>query len=268
MEEAAVSVAAGDILIVPHGDAHSISNGAPTKLIDATVALPKMLSGDLSATRFGGGGATTQFVCGYFGCERDAGRLFLAGLPPLLKIGIRGDAAGHWLEDSIRHLVSEAASKRPGRTALLSKMSEALFIEALRRYLNQLSPEQTGWLAGARDVIVGCALASLHRKPAHPWTMAELSAEVGASRTVVAERFARYLGGSPMSYLAHWRLHLAARLLQTTGGTIVQIAAEVGYESEAAFNRAFKREFGLPPAQYRKKLANGAHPSSSASSPP
>ena len=209
--------------------------------------------------RLGGGGEATRFVCGYFGCERHAERLFLAGLPSMIKINMRGDAAGEWLESSIRHLVSEAGSGRPGQSVLLSKMAEALFIETLRRYMEQLPPEQTGWLAGARDPVVGAALALLHRKPCHPWTLEELAAEVGASRSVFAERFTRFLGEPPLTYLARWRLQLAARLLQTTRKTVMQLALDVGYESEAAFNRAFKREFGLPPAQYRKRLAgNGA----------
>ena len=186
----------------------------------------------------------------------------------LVKVNIRHDAAGEWLEGSIRHLVSEAGSGRPGQTVLLAKMAEALFIEALRRYMEHLPPEQTGWLAGARDQIVGGALDVLHRKPSHPWTMPHLAREVGTSRSVLAERFAHFLGEPPMTYLARWRLQLAARLLQTTRQPIVDVAAEVGYESEAAFSRAFKREFGAPPARYRKLLANGEAPHAGAQRPP
>jgi AraC-like DNA-binding protein len=218
--------------------------------------------------RFGGGGEVTRFVCGYFGCERHADRLFLAGLPTLVKVNIRHDAAGEWLEGSIRHLVSEAGSGRPGRTVLLAKMAEALFIEALRRYMEHLPPEQTGWLAGARDQIVGGALDALHRKPSHPWTMPNLAREVGTSRSVLAERFAHFLGEPPMTYLSRWRLQLAARLLETTRQPVVDVATEVGYESEAAFNRAFKREFGEPPARYRRMLANGEAPQAGRHRPP
>jgi len=134
-------------------------------------------------------------------------------------------------------------------------MAEALFIETLRCYVEQLPPEAMGWLAGARDPVVGSALALLHRQPRHPWTVAELAAKVGASRSVLAERFARFLGEPPLTYLARWRMQLAARLLHTTQKTISHVATDVGYESEAAFNRAFKREFGVPPAQYRRFLA-------------
>ena len=256
-----VPIAAGDIVIFPHGDPHTVSNGTPATLIDSGASLGSLLAGNLSTFQIGGGGEATRFVCGYFGCERHAARLFLAGLPPMIKINIRGDDAGQWLESSIRYLISEAASGRPGQAVLLSKMAEAFFIETLRRYMEQLPPERTGWLAGARDPVVGNILALLHRKPCHPWTLAELAAKAGASRSVIAERFARFLGEPPLTYLARWRLQLAARFLQTTQKTILQLALDVGYESEAAFNRAFKREFGLPPAKYRKKLAgNGFGP--------
>jgi len=134
-------------------------------------------------------------------------------------------------------------------------MAEALFMESLRRYMEQLPLEVIGWLAGARDQVVGSALALMHRRPSHAWTVSELAAEVGASRSLLGERFQHFLGEPPLSYLARWRLQLAARLLRTTQKTILHVAMDVGYESEAAFNRAFKREFGLPPARYRRKLA-------------
>jgi AraC-like DNA-binding protein len=249
----AFTVNAGDIVIVPHGDPHTVTNGSPETLVDSGKSVEKYLAGTLNSMRLGGsGGEVTRFVCGFFGCDRHADRLFLAGLPPVIQLHIRGDESGRWLENSVRYLVEEAGAGRPGRTVLLSKMAEALFVATLRRYMEQLPPEQTGWLAGARDPVVGGALALLHRNPSHPWSMAELATQVGASRTVVAERFARFLGESPLSYLARWRLQLAAKLLGTTRRTIVQVAAEVGYESEAAFNRAFKREFSLPPARYRR----------------
>lgn len=248
-----VTVAAGDLLIKPHGDAHTVANGTPSEMIDSATVLRRILAGDLSTVRLGGGGEPTEFICGYFGCERHAARLFLAGLPQVIKINVRNDAAGQWLESSIRHLLSETWSGRPGRTVLLSKMADALFIEALRRYMEQLPPEQTGWLAGARDPVVGAALAQLHRKPHHPWTIAELAVAAGASRSALADHFQKFLGESPLNYLARWRMQLAARKLQTTRNTVLQVAADVGYESEAAFNRAFKREFGQPPAQFRKK---------------
>jgi AraC-like DNA-binding protein len=254
-DTAEMPIEAGDIVIVPHGDPHTVTNGSPATLIDSSAALAGHLTGTLNSMHMDGTGEITQFICGYFGCERHADRTFLAGLPTMIKINIRGDGAGAWLESSIQHLVSESESGRPGQSVLLSKMADALFIEALRRYVEGLPPEQTGWLAGARDPIVGAVLAAMHRQPCRNWTLAELAAVAGASRSVLADRFASFLGEPPLTYLSRWRMQLAARKLHTTRTTILQLAFEVGYESEAAFNRAFKREFGLPPAQYRKRLA-------------
>jgi AraC-like DNA-binding protein len=149
--------------------------------------------------------------------------------------------------------VSEQESGRAGRAAVLAKLSEALFIEALCRYMDELPPEQNGWLAAARDEIAGNALALLHREPARAWTLEALAQAAGTSRTVLAERFSHLLGEPPLAYLARWRLQLAARLLETTDHKVLRVALDVGYESEAAFNRAFKRQFGVPPGQYRRR---------------
>jgi transcriptional regulator GlxA family with amidase domain len=155
-------------------------------------------------------------------------------------------------ENSILHLVEEAASERVGSEAMLAKVSEALFVETLRRYVAEMPQQQLGWLAGARDPIVGKSLGLLHGRAAHPWTIAELAGEVGSSRSALVERFTRFLEEPPMTYLTRWRLQLAARLLERTARGVADIAAQVGYESEAAFNRAFKREFGEPPGKYRR----------------
>jgi len=248
-----VALAAGDVVVVPHGDPHTVRNGRPAALIDSRASIRRNLAGNLTTYRISGGGEVTRFICGYFGCERHAARLFLAGLPRVIRINVRGDGPGAWLENSIRYLLSESGSGRPGHAALLSKMAEALFIETLRRYMGEMPPEETGWLAGARDPVVGATLALLHRRPSHAWTLPELANEVGAARSVVAERFARFLGEPPMTYLARWRLQLGARLLQTTRKNVLEVALDVGYDCEASFNRAFKREFGLPPGRFRKR---------------
>lgn len=249
---------AGDILIVSHGDAHRLSNGTPSRFRNDDSVIRKFLAGDLSPTRNGGGGELTHFVCGYFGCERRSCHHFLAGLPPMIKINLRGDASGAWLESSVRHLVSESSCSNPGGMVLLSKMAEALFVEALRRFARDMPEKKTGWLAAARDPLVGAALASLHREPNRHWTLPELAAEAGTSRSVLSDRFHHFLGESPMHYLARWRLQLASRLLQRERKSVMEVAMDVGYESEAAFNRAFKREFGQPPAYYRRAQAGGA----------
>jgi transcriptional regulator GlxA family with amidase domain len=184
-------------------------------------------------------------------CDPHLSRPILSGLPPLFKVNIRTDRSGQWLEHSIMHLVEEAGSGHVGSEAMLSKLSEALFVDTLRRYVGGLPEQQLGWLAGARDPIVGKSLGLLHTRIAHPWTIADLAEEVGISRSALVERFTRYLSEPPMTYLTRWRLQLAARSLASTARGVAEIAADVGYESEAAFNRAFKREFGQPPGRYR-----------------
>ena len=192
-----VSLEAGDIIIVPHGDAHLLGNGPSVTAVDRTQVLRQYLSQGLKVARMGGGGELTKFVCGYLSCDPELSRGFLAGLPPILKISIRDDPSGHWLENSIRYSVDNAEAARPGGEVVLAKLSEVLFVETLRRYIARLPQEQTGWLAGVRDQEVGKALALLHRKPAHPWTIAALANDVGISRSVLAERFRRYLSKPP-----------------------------------------------------------------------
>jgi len=248
----------GEIVVLPHGEAHILENGAATELIDSSYLLPEILKGAVLSERGGGGGPVTRFICGYIGCERHAERLFLAGLPSAFKVNIRGDASGEWFESAIGHLVSESESTQPGSRALLAKLAEALFIETLRRRMAELPKDDTGWLAAARDPAVGAALAAMHREPARAWTVAELAKRAGVSRTVFAARFTEVLDQTPLAYLAHWRLQLGARRLESSDETVLGVAQAVGYESEAAFNRAFKREFGVPPARYRKGERDGA----------
>lgn len=251
-EYGSLPLEAGDIVVLARGDAHELWNGSVGELTDASLLLPKILNGAIASERGGGSGPVTKFICGYVGCERHAAQLFLAGLPPLFKVNIRREASGEWIESSIRYLASEQSSTRPGRTALLAKLAEALFIETLRQYMEALTPERTGWLAAARDPALGRTLAAIHREPARAWTVAGLAKLAGISRSVFSARFSQMLGEAPLSYVGRWRLQLGARLLETTDDSVLQIALSVGYESEAAFNRAFKREFELPPARYRR----------------
>jgi len=242
----------GDIVVFPHGDPHRMGNGPPSKVLAGDELLAIIKERDLSPLRSGGDGELSRFVCGYMACDPQLCRPILSGLPRVLKINIRTDASGQWLENSIRHLVEEAGAGTPGSEAMLAKLSEALFVDTLRRYMSSLPAEEIGWLAGARDPIVGKSLAILHSRAQDPWTIALLAKEVGLSRSALVERFSRYLLEPPMAYLMRWRMQLAARALASTPQSVAEIAAAVGYESEAAFNRAFKREFGEPPARYRK----------------
>ena len=244
---------AGDIVIFPHGDPHHLGNGLPEKPVDSVQTFAKNLAQGLKLARFGGGGEITRFVCGYLACEPRLSEVFLSGLPPIVKVPVVKEPSSQWLENSIRFSVDEMGGSNAGSGLVLAKLSEVLFVETLRRYINALPPDQIGWLAGARDPIIGQALALLHKEPEHPWTVSNLARRVGLSRTRLAERFRHFLAESPMAYLAQWRLKLGAEMLQSTEDSVAQVAAGVGYGSEAAFNRAFKREFDCPPAQFRRK---------------
>ena len=243
----------GDVIVVPHGDAHMMcsAQGVARKLSVAMMA--KLQARDLSAMQTGGGGEVARFVCGFMVCDPLLCRPILQSLPQAFKVNLRTDRSGQWLEKTLLHLVEEAASENAGSEAVLAKMSEALFIDTLRRYLASLPEQEVGWLAAARDPIIGKSLMLLHSRAPYPWTIAELAKEVGLSRSSLVERFTRYLSEPPMTYLIRWRLQLAARSLASTSRGVAEIAEDVGYESEAAFNRAFKREFGSPPARYRKE---------------
>ena len=248
-----VLLSAGDIVVFPHGDAHVMGNGRDVPSSDYEKMLQEVLAQGLKPASMGGGGELTKFVCGYLACDPHLSKAFLGGLPAVFKVNIGNVISGQWLKNSILYSVGQAVGSQPGSEIVVAKLSEALFAETLRRYVDSLPPGHTGWLAGARDPDVGKALALLHRQPAQQWTVAGLAAEVGVSRSVLAERFRHFLGVPPMAYLTSWRLQLAAQLLASTSRGVAQIAGEVGYESEPAFNRAFKREFDIPPARYRLK---------------
>jgi AraC-like DNA-binding protein len=247
---ARLELSPGDIVVFPHGDPHFLGNGSTREVRDHERVLQQVMAQGLNLARYGGGGETTRFVCGYLLCDRQVSQGFLSGLPAMFKVNVC-DRTGGWLENSIRYSVEQALAAAAGSGIVVAKLSEALFAETLRRYIESLPPEQTGWLAGARDPEVGKALAEMHRRPAEPWTIARLARQVGVSRSVLAERFRHFLGIPPMAYLSRSRMQLGAQLLVSSTHTVAQIAAQVGYESEAAFNRAFKRAFGAPPARFR-----------------
>ena len=259
---------AGDVVVLPHGDAHILENGAPRERQDNGKELQRVIEQGLRLARMGGGGELTKLVCGYMVCDPRLSRMVLSGLPPIFKVNIRADDAGRWIESTIRFSVDPAGGARPGDGAVLAKLSEVLFVETLRRYVDRWPEGRAGWLAGARDPEVGRALALMHRRPAHPWTLADLAREAGISRSVLAERFRLFMSQPPMAYLTRWRLQLGARLLQTTSRSVADVATEVGYESEAAFNRAFKRSFGAPPARFRQQARPAARPAIPASRKP
>lgn len=255
-----IPLVAGDILIFPHGHAHILGNGSPDVVLDASKALPQILAQNLKEMSLGGCGEVTRLICGFMACDRLTMQPLLTSLPPLLKISIRNGDSGKWLEDSIRFSVREAEISTAGSEALLARLSEVLFLEAIRRFIDMLPVEEKGWLAGARNEVVGHSLMLLHQAPMYSWTIADLAKKVGVSRSALAQRFTHFLGEPPMKYLADWRMRLAAKSLTSTSRSVLDIALEVGYESEAAFNRAFKRRYGSPPAQYRRTLRTARIP--------
>jgi AraC-like DNA-binding protein len=254
-----IDVAAGDLILFPQDDRHLMGsdlNLAPLEadhLIDAAAAAA--VDPDFVRIRQGGGGAATRFVCGYLACSRSLCRPLFEALPRALRIPIGDGQASALLRELLRVGVRESAASRPGAQSTLAKLAELMFVEALRRYAEALPPEGHGWLAAVRDVQIGRALALLHEAPERAWTVDELAREVALSRSLLAQRFAALVGESPMQYLMRWRLALAARALRSSVDAIARVAERSGYETEAAFSRAFKREFGLPPSAWRKAPA-------------
>jgi AraC-like DNA-binding protein len=250
-DELPVRLTAGDVVVFPQGHAHRMCSqpGVPP----ATGArLDEVLSRRPRQLIYGGGGPATRLVCGYLACDRRLAGMLLAGLPVLLRVNVRGSSAGMWLEASVRYALDEARSPRPGGAGVLAKLAEVLFIEVLRLYVNQQSDGRIGWLAAVGDRIVGAALNQLHARPAHTWTLDELAREAHTSRSVLAERFQYLVGSSPMQYLTQWRMLLAANLLSRSNAPLARIAEDVGYRTDTAFSRAFRREFGSPPATWRR----------------
>jgi AraC-like DNA-binding protein len=244
---------AGDVVMIPHGDPHQMGNGVGAKAIDGRAAMPALISGRVHLATFGGGGDETGLVCGYLACDAELIKPVLASLPRVLRVNLRTDKRGEWFENTLRHAVEQAGSAEPGGDVFMAHLAEALFADVLRRYLDSLPDGRTGWLAGARDPAVSRVLGSMHRNPAKAWTLDALAKEAGISRSALTERFAKYLGVAPMAYLTDWRIELGAEALRTSNRSVQSIAIDAGYESEAAFNRAFKRRFGKPPARYRRE---------------
>lgn len=208
--------------------------------------------------RHGGGGNATRFICGYLACDPKLCRPLLNSLPSMIRVSVGADSNTVWLEQLLRVGVNESLSQRPGARSLLTKISELLFVEAMRRYVFSLSLVQKGWLAALRDPYVGKALTLLHTRPGYAWTVDELAREVALSRSALAERFTNLIGEPPIQYLTRWRLALSAKSLRSGSEAIKLIAERCGYDSVAAFNRAFKREFGVPPAAWRKQADRGS----------
>jgi AraC-like DNA-binding protein len=253
----AIRLQAGDVIVFPHGDAHALASeanlprgaGFDVNRIKPTKQRPYRIHG-------GGGGDRVKVICGFLGCDVRPFNPLLAALPR--EIYVNGREGNARLSQLYQMAVAESHEQRIGGESVLAKLSELMFIEVVRRYLETLPAEQTGWLAGLRDRHVGHALSLLHSQPAREWTLDELAKEVGLSRSALAERFTLFVGLPPIQYLAKWRMQMAAGLLTDGQASIAQVAVEVGYDSEAAFSRAFKKIVGVPPATWRKSRAESA----------
>jgi AraC-like DNA-binding protein len=249
----------GDVVLFPRNDMHLLGSdlGLPPTMVSEIIQ-PRS-DGGLFTMLHGGGGASTRLVCGFLGCDSAESNPVIATLPSAIKLKVDEAGGAEWIRSTFQYAADEVAKGRPGSETVLAKLSELLFVESVRRYAEALPEEQTGWLAGLRDPYVARALALFHRNVARAWTIEEVSREVGLSRSALADRFTRLIGKAPMQYLANWRMQTAAQRLRNSSASLAQVADEIGYESEAAFSRAFKKVFGAAPATWRRTADGRAH---------
>jgi AraC-like DNA-binding protein len=255
--EAPMPLEAGDVICFPHGDSHVLSSGAGMRARPGEVPLHEraMAAGPRAPLKLGDGPAEVHVVCGFLGCDARPFNPLLASLPRVMRAGDHQDSTSGWLSRFMEVAEAEARSPRPGSEGVLARLSELMFVEVVRRHLQALPADRTGWLAGLRDPHVGKALATLHARPGHAWTLDSLGHEAGLCRSALAERFAALVGEPPIQYLARWRMQVAANLLASTHDGVAAVGTRVGYASEAAFSRAFKKLVGVPPATWRRRRA-------------
>jgi AraC-like DNA-binding protein len=259
--ESAVLLQAGEMVIYPAGDANILAS-APGMRARPDFSLyyrpvSEALPFPISVNR-GSDGVRCRFVCGFLGCDTRPFNPLLASLPRLVHAPVSA-RSWRWVGGLLDAALEARDSPGAGQEAMLAKLSEVMFIEALRAHIHSLPPEARGWVAGLRDREVGSALRVIHGRFAEPWSLESLAHEVGMSRSSFADRFVAYVGVPPMGYLARWRLQVAARMLQG-GSTVVRAAVAVGYQSESAFTRAFKREVGVAPGMWRRRRADSPRP--------
>lgn len=261
-----VRLGTGDIVMMPQGDRHVVSSApglAPERRtpewVFATRAEPKPMTVSFkdgvmtTGQRVPVEKAESVLICGFLGCDLRPFNPLVAALPRILHMPAA--RAGGWVARVIDQAVAESQERRPGGDAVLERLAEMMFVDTARRYLDSLPEDATGWLAGLRDRFVGKALALMHEKPEHTWSVENLARDVGLSRSAFHDRFVQYVGQPPIQYLANWRIQVGARFLRESRRNVATIALDVGYDSEAAFSRAFKRLMGVPPAAWRKAQA-------------
>jgi AraC-like DNA-binding protein len=246
-------LSAGDLILFPQGDPHVLSSEPGLRAApDLSLFVRRPTPLPLVYERGGGGEDRARIVCCFLGCDERPFNPLLAALPRTIHLSGAGDeATSGWLATLLRIAIGESSTTRAGRDNILERLSELMFVEAIRRYIETLPAAETGWLAGLRDPVAGQALAALHAEPAEAWTVERLARAVGVSRSVLADRFTEMVGQPPMQYLALWRMQRASRLL-LDGDSVAEAAAVVGYESDAAFSRAFKKLVGEAPGTWRR----------------
>lgn len=245
-----VELQLNDIIVLPHGTTHTLTD-RPGRRATPAGALRHKVKGDPPTLTHGGGGDRSSALCGFLRCSGHAFGMLKRSLPSVMVI--REGERTSWLAATLQRALTEGARSGPGAAALTQRLSETLFADVVQAQLEHGGV--AGWLAGLGDPVVGRALALLHGEPTHPWTVDELGRRVGASRSTLAERFRGAVGVSPIKYLTAWRMELAANRLLSRADSVAEVAGSVGYESEASFNRAFKRHVGEPPASWRRARA-------------
>lgn len=247
----AIHLSAGDVIVFPHGDAHAMSSAPGMREAPDPAKFRHPGQGQLPFSISMGQALTepAHLVCGFLACDARPFNPLLSALPPVITVSDRDGGA---IAAFVQLALAESKAPRPGGESVLGRLSELMFVDVIRRYLESLPADRTNWLSALREPFVGRALAALHRTPARDWTLEALAHEVGLSRSALAERFSEFVGQPPMQYLASWRMQLAATHLQSGTDSVAEIAERVGYESEAAFSRAFKKLMGVPPATWRR----------------
>jgi AraC-like DNA-binding protein len=253
----AVALEAGEVVVFTNADPHVMSSKVGMQAEPPTADMIEIADAGLlpfQINLMNGGAVSARLVCGYLACDAKPFNPLLEALPPMLKAGDPGRNDNGWLGQFIHFAVAEVAEKRAGSESVLTKLSELMFIDVVRRYIEALPPQNAGWLAGLRDPAVGKAMALIHARPSFNWTIEGLARQCGTSRTVMAERFVQFVGVPPMHYLAKWRMQIASEMLSRRHSNMATIAAEIGYESEAAFSRAFKKMMGVAPSAWRQGM--------------
>jgi AraC-like DNA-binding protein len=253
-----MEISAGEVVLMPRNDRHTLASAPGLPAVSADELIRPGEGGGLAQIDHGGGGDPTHVICGFLATEQIHNPL-IATLPPLLKLDIRRGASRDWVEASVRFAAREMAAGKFASSPVMSRLSELLFVEAVRDYAATLDGARSGWLGGLKDPQIGRALALLHGRVEAAWTTDQLAREVSMSRSAFNERFAALVGVPPIKYLTTWRLQLAREKLRDGRQGIAQIAHAVGYDSEVAFNRAFKRAFGEPPARWRAGANSSLH---------